>query len=260
MTASTVYYQYGSFVHPAGEVIDCRYSIRRSLNARNQGTIADVTTQLDILALGCTPYEIQTREAAIYAAYTQDNQKFAMYLPDGTLSKLIHDNTGSHVVTPPRVTMIAFPEAKQTEYATRRLIQIQIDSKVLMVDDEIEVWVEEFQHVGTALSLYVFQNTNNGPVLYDVWPQTSRLIIQSGHTVGLEGWVDYNIIAARALYPTIVGPTWMEHTGQRVITNHAPITMEGAGTDVKRFHYRTDWRFVWETTEGINIAYPTYAP
>jgi len=240
----TMYYKYGTFVHPAGEVIDCQYRIKPNTTKRMFTDTATVQTVLTIRALGCTPAEIKAREDAIYGAYSVGSKDFGMYMPDGTLTKLFHGATGPNVVASPWCEFI-LPTGTGEEYATKRDIQIVINSVIRCLGSQIIEYTESIKHIGLATAVYGWQHTANGPIQYEIWPATVQTIIQDVHTVGFEGYV---ILAVQPVLPA-----WEVFT-ERQEEPGSPLT-----TPNGRYYYPFRARYVFRTPTNYSF-FPATPP
>lgn len=240
-------YTYGNFTHLSGEVVDCRFEREPHYTRRNRRDITKVRVSLKIMALGCTYTEILARELKIYEAYMFSGQGFAMRAPNGELTSVwlpasgVTPGNGEVIVPPKVISGPTLPSTAMEEGVVARTIEVVLESIWAEVESEIIHYEENISRLGNCGPAWVAQNTFSGPIGYQVWPATTQMIVQSGESIGFDGYYLAGAVPA-------LGPAY-EHMEQRVEELGKPIKFGPSSF----LYYPAKWKYVFELNSPVVI-------
>lgn len=188
-----MYFQYGNFAHPPGEVAFQSLQTRKLRTPRNQAFRYQkvLSCNLEIIADGQSA--IRTRMNAISNAYSLDGFSAGFYHDDNTRSGIFLDSPSSES----GVVVVDFPSAQRgdgADYATHEPMSFTLAADYIPLDAaEIIDYAETVSHRGTAGPRTTWQVTDIGdPVQWTLARKTTQVVVQSGFAVGRRGYPNFN--------------------------------------------------------------------
>lgn len=208
-----MFFRYGDFTHPAGEVNLTRFNIRGLFGPRGQRLKTVYTMFLDGEICADGPAAITTRIAELVEVYSHNYRDAGLYLDDGTLTPHHLQSNRFDCISGVKVIQRSWPEGGPTEYATGRKYSITLEAEFDDADSQVVEWQEQVAVVGNCGPRIEVVEVSQGPPLLQLLNQrTAQRIIQSGSSIGYEGYVE----SFGPLYPTF------EHVDQQLIRRGTP--------------------------------------
>lgn len=184
------------------------------------------------------PNTLDTKVAALIAAYGQDNQDLAIILPDGTRSqshRLLNSDTigGVRVVRPP-----SFPKGEGAEGVTYRTFTVTLEAIKPTVATHLVLSFEEtVSWSGGGPEFGYLYPAIGAPVRQQLRRQTTYKATQSGRAVGL------------SRYPTVPRPIWPMarlRPEETPITKRSPRRVGGSYIE-----YEISWNYQFESASKL---------
>lgn len=245
-----MYFKYGNFQHPNGEVNLVRFTVRPRQGRRGTRRELDYEMHLqgELLTQKKTKSECQaelhSKIAALNSAYLFEGFDAGLYHDDGTPTKHFLQTNHPNNVTQNRILYRSFPTGGPEEYATCRTFAVGIGATFIDAESQIEFFTESITVVGTGGPDIEVVETQYGLEIDQIIPQTKQVIIQEGEAVGLSG---YPVLVV----PGPVLPAFERPKLRRYTTTGGRYRGQGY-TD-----YTIRWRYVMETAGGFGALAPT---
>jgi hypothetical protein len=245
---SNLYFQYGNFQHPPGEVYPSVLEIRPVFSERGIRWASDVHMTIEgsfcsepSLALG--PDEISDRIMTLNAVYGQDYQDFGFYrTEDGSETPHLYINDDPFNLSGNRVTSRSWTYKSPAEYANTRSYSITLAARYLDEYSQVLFFTERVSQVGTGGPSWQFKQTwNTLPVKEVIHQYTKVRLIQEGMIIG----------STLSIQPP---PPWWpddEHEDERMIVRESP-RLHGHLSFAKPTHFVTRYRYVFERAISPN--------
>ncbi len=187
------YWAYGAYNHPAGEINVVNLTVRNVHSGRGQQKHVLFTYHLrGEICNASTTAEITARLIELEQVYSVEGQNCGLFIDASTPTAHIlrndHPNniSGNRVIQRP-----SYPEGGAVEYATGRVYTIVIQAVFASPESQILEYNERIQYVGDGGPLVDVRNMVRGaPRLYPRCERTAQRIIQSGNSVGFNGYVE----------------------------------------------------------------------
>lgn len=202
-----MYFRYGSYTHPAGEVNLARYLVRekKSNRGRRISLIHTMFLEGEICAYGQAA--ITARIEQLIDTYSVNYQDAALYQDDGQPTPHSLFNGRPDCISGVRVVQRSWPKGDGAEYATGRTFSITIEAEFDAAESQIIAYEESITIVGNCgPRIEVVELATGAPVLQVLNQKTAQRIIQSGSSIGYGGYV----LPFGSLYPTF------EHVDRRI--------------------------------------------
>lgn len=242
-----MYFQYGDYIHPAGEVNLVRFDVHMRPSPRNMRASTVFRMHLEGMFRGDTQAEIHARVTALVNAYATDYHDATLYHDDGTPTQYQLLDSHPAAITGVRVIERSWPRGGPVEYATQRTFSVTLESELDESPSTSQCldWHEELKFVGNTGPLWeMVRFPHIKPRRVDICDFTEMRITQRGYSLGSVGY----ILPFGALWPD-----W-EHKDQRVLI---PTTPKFQGKAHR--YYRMDWAYFMELpdyTEGTPTLFP----
>ena len=238
---SSIYFEYGTFKHPAGEVYPRRIELipmkspqgyrwaSRYRFAIGGNFCQDVGTPL-------TPSTVSTKIAALEAAYVNDYQDFGFRFVDGDVKTphYIETNAAANL-SGNRIVSATWDYQSAAEFANTRTFEIELEAIILQSYSNILEFHETVSEFGDGGTEWTYRPRWSGyPVRENIHQYTPVKLVQKGHIVGLLS------------HPMPPAPWWPsdEHGPDRIITRSTP-SIFGHPSNSKAVGYRTDYQYVF---------------
>lgn len=233
--ADTIQIRYGSYTHPAGEVVLSVSRVAISGMSKNpwaERVQINMTGQL----LGTSVSDLNTKIDNLISGYAYDNLDFKVLLNGSTslrLSVLSSATLGGiRVIRPP-----SFPSNRDAAYVTFMPFSIGLEAEIAVTDPEtlLESFVETLAfsgggpidvHLVTAVGLPQKQRPRQH-LPYEV--------IQSGSAMGLY------------TYPTVPLPLWPADLVKAPAINQTGGRLVGSGSSRRYMHFGITWRYEFKS-------------
>ena len=257
---ATFNYKYGAYTHETGSVTDFVWEHIPNITKRGQRDIALYRVTLRGMFL-CTTgddwTDIRDKISTFQNAYNNpttpyfnNDLKFALVNPDGTDSKYVLDPaTDPWILKGPYLKRVIYPTGTIEEMVAKREWEVVLECLRLEPESEIIHYEETIRHFGNCAKSWVAQLTQGVVRSYRTHPATTQMIVQSGNSVGLEG---YYLPGWNAFMVTLGIPvldTSYEHEERRVETLGKPLRFQIpriAGRN-KFLYYPAEWTYVFES-------------
>jgi hypothetical protein len=246
-----MYWKIGDYQHPDGEVnvvglhVQPRMT-RRGLRRTNFVTIVirgEVVTQAATPAL--QQAALAARIAEIQTAYLFNDQSCGLYHSDNTVTLHRLDQYDPNNLTGNKFAL-SWIDSPGGEYASRRSFQVTCTAEFIAADSQVLEYHEELRFVGNCgPRKEVVEYYNDDPEVVTVRTKTTQYIVQSGHSLGLQGY----ILPALPLWND--SGTIIELQDRRVIQAIGPETLGRAPIN---FGYR--WQYHFVSTTNRNASAP----
>lgn len=245
---SSIYFEYGSYKHPAGEVYPRRIELIPERSDRGYRYAARYRMQVagnfcSDIGTPLTPSDINTKIAAFEAAYTNDYQDFGFRFV-GTDAKTPHyiETNASGNLSGNRITNVSWDYQTQAEFANTRTFQIDLEAIILQSYSNIISFSEVVSEFGDGGADWTYDARWLGyPVRENICQYTPVRLIQKGTVVGL-------------LSHPMPNPPWWpddEHGPSRIITRHYPEVF-GHPSNSKAVFYRTSYHYEFRRAVPTN--------
>jgi hypothetical protein len=188
-----MYFRYGNFTHPPGEVAFQSLQTGKLRTPRNQAFRYQkvLSCGLEIIANGQSA--IRNRLLQISNAYSADGYDAGFWHDDNTRSGIFLDNASSES----GVIVQNFPSPAAVDgadYATHQAMGFSLTASYIPLDAaEIIDYAETVSHRGTGGPRTVWQVTDTGtPVPWMLAQRTTQVVVQSGFAIGRRGYPQPN--------------------------------------------------------------------
>lgn len=250
---SGIYFQYGDYIHPAGEVypqliearaVDSDRGYRWALDYRFQiggNFCRDPNTPL-------TPELISTRIAELEAAYSDDYKDFGFKFANGTNTSHWVESDNTFNLTGNRVLARSWRYDSQAELANTRSFSITLGCRILANFSSVLYFQETVSQVGTGGPRWTFRERFQGiPIRKDITERTPVLLTQRGIIIG----------ATASISPP--QPWWPsdEQEDQRIIERVSP-RLHGHPSFGKFTHYGVKYAYQFARAESPNQSPNTW--
>lgn len=223
-----MYFRYGSHTHPENEVNIDRFQIQSRMSARKRRRSLVYTMHISGELLYDNQDDLTTAIARIRDAYDQNFQDASFYQDDGSLTPHHLHNTGD-CISGVQVVGRSWPIGDAAEYATKRTFSVVLEAEYDRPDSEILEWTEHFNYIGNGgPCIEVIPQYQGPPIVQRLHQRTAQILIQSGSSVGLNGYV---------LPPGAVFPLF-EHQNER---QERPGTPKSSG--LRHQEYPFEWTY-----------------
>jgi hypothetical protein len=233
-----MYFKYGGYQHPDNEARLMAFIVKPQYSDRGKRLTTDYEMHMQIeiciptSMAGSTTAECQAyldgRISEIVTVYESNYQDAVFYHDNGTPTRHRLENGPS--LSGVCVTHRTWPKGDGDEYATTRTGYLVLRASYLTPDSQIVNYREFVRNIGTGGPRWRIQDTVTGPpIVVPMAQQTHQRVIQTGMSVGLQGYLlDYMI------------PLWpqFEHQDTREVTPGNP-RANGQGYT----HYPLSWTF-----------------
>lgn len=241
--AVNTYFQYGSHVHPEGEVILTAYEVvpRYSDRGRRREAIYRMHIVGELIATG---NDLLPKIQQLIDAYSVDDVDAVLYMPDGTPTRhaLYVNDPGN--ISGVHVTHRSWPKGDAAELCTTRSFYIRLEAVQVEPTSQLVWFQESIRTIGTTGPEWTLIPQASGPPIQQIiYQQTPQTIIQSGMCVGLQGY-------PLGFVPGPVLPA-LEHLNERVIEKISPHFRGRQFTD-----YGIRWAYKMSTPVAQDL-YPT---
>jgi hypothetical protein len=229
---------YGGYRHLDNEARLMSFIVRPGMTPRGKRatTIYEMHVQLEInlpvSMAGATTAQAQSylngRINEIVDVYSYNYQDVKFCHDDETPTR--HSLINSESLSGVRVTHRTWPKGDGDEYATTRTGYVVFQAEYLTPDSQLVIFQEVVRNIGTGGPRWRVQELEQGnPIVIPLNQRTAQRVLQSGVSVGLQGYVlDYMI------------PLWpaFEHLDLREVT---PATPRANGQGYT--HFPLSWTF-----------------
>lgn len=201
-----MYFKWDGYQHDAGEVDVTYIQQQRIFSPRNR--YAFIRKTLTVQGHLCVTGQADIKAAIdrLEDAYKGEWHTVGLYHDDGTPSAHVLDFNSS--LNGIRLLTLDYPKEDGGEYATGRSYRAVFQADYLSDENEVFSWEETIQVIGTGGPDWEFIPQFIGPPLLQInCMQTPQIILQSGESVGLTGYIQP---------PAPYWPTF-EHTNRRSI-------------------------------------------
>lgn len=184
-----MYFRYGSYQHPANEVNIDRFVISSRLNDRGRRRSQIYQMHISGELLYSTQAELTAKIAELIAAYDQNFVDAGFFQDDGAPTPHRLPNSFD-CVSGVQVVQRSWPVGDAAEYATKRTFSVVLQAEYDRPDSEILAYQETFNYIGNGgPCIEVVPQLIGPPLLYQLHEQTAQILVQSGSSVGLNGYV-----------------------------------------------------------------------
>jgi hypothetical protein len=258
-------YKYGSFTHEVGSVTDFTWKHRAHNTQRGQRDISlyRITLSGSLLCMtGNTWQEIRDKILALRTAYLTNDLKFSLINPDGTDSSYRLDPfTDPAILKGPYVAEVDFPTGTIEEMLVKREWKVVLECLRLEPESQIIEYEETVKHYGSPYGAWASALTLQAVRQYITQFQSTKLIVQEGRSVGLEGyyatgwWNGWPTFAI----PVISDPLLQhmerkeEHLGKPILYPPSDMTPR---LNRKFLYYPGAWKYVYEVADD-RVLQPT---
>lgn len=246
-----MYFKYGDYTHPAGEVQVTSFEVETKRSDRGQALSKTATLQLEGIIVASGDVAIDARVAAIQNAYSLDGCNAALYLTNGTQSHLSLDS-GSSLYGVQVIRGPSFPlQRNAAHYATGLPFSITLQAEYGISSNQGPFLgsSETIEQIGDGGPIVVITTLDNGPPVADqVSPASPCIVTQSGEAT-------YELSSAFGpIYPPFNPPLWPDHLirpdGYRVSRQKMRPRIAG------RNQYRASWNYTFQFTSPPFIPNP----
>lgn len=221
-------WKYGSYSHPESEINVANITVRNIHSGRGRLRNVLFTYHLRGEICATTTAEITSRIAEIEAAYSVEGRDFGLYLDTNTPTAHTLSNSHPNNLSGNRILQRpSFPVGGPTEYATGRTFDIIVQALFASPEAQILEYHETIRYIGTGgPSVYVRNMLKGPPKLYLQCQRTAQRIVQSGRSIGFNGYVE----PSGPIFPSY------EHVDERMVEYGTP-----------QFHGQqaTEWPMQW---------------
>lgn len=247
---SDIYFEYGSFKHPAGEVYPRRIelipqhtpqgfrwaSLYRMVVGGN--FCSDIGTPL-------TPATVATRVSELEAAYVGDYNDFGFRFV-GTNVKTPHyiETNAAGNLSGNKVISASWDYMTPAEFANTRTFEIQLEALILQAFSNIVEFQETVAEIGTGGPDWTYRARYQGyPVREDITQYTPVELVQKGTVTGISS------------HPQPPAPWWPadEHGPSRVIVRHTPKVF-GHPSNARAVLYTTEYKYHFRRAVPTNYT------
>lgn len=245
-----MYFKYGNYTHPAGEIDMVNFTKQRMFSPRNE--IAFERHNLTLMGHFCTSEAsgqdaIKAKIEALEDAYLGSafSDDAVLYQDDGTISA--HKLLWADAINGVRVQAFSYPKGAGGEYATGRTYQIRLTADYLNTESLIYSFRETVVNLGTGAPVWeLVPNFLSQPTKRIIFDYSPKRVIQAGEAVGLTGWPD-----PVAGIPAAILPLW-EHQNKRVREFQSP-RMHG---NKHNLLYPAKWRYEFSVPPSTTAWFP----
>lgn len=243
-----MYWKIGSYPHPAGEVNVVSLHIQPRMTRRGLRRTNFVTINIvgQIVVYAETPALMQaalaTRIAEVETAYAYNDQSCGLYHDDGTVTRHRLDETDPNNLTGNKFAFSWVGDGEGSEYASKRSFACSCSAEFINADSQVLEFNEELRFIGNCgPRKEIVEFYDDPPEVVTVRTSTTQRIIQSGHSLGLQGYI------------TPASPLWsdsstiVELQHLREIEAIGPETLGRAPIN---FGYRWQYHFVSTTNRS----------
>lgn len=189
---SGLVFKYGSYSHPAGEVYPQIIELRPVVNDRGVRWAIDYRMQVAGSfcadpATPLTPSDINTRIAAMRAAYGWDYQDFGFYFPGTPATPTDHVLETNHTanLSGNKVISTSWDHQTPAEFANTRSFTISLGARLLSSVSSVMYFREVVSQRGTGGPRWTFRERWQGiPIREDISENTPVYLTQRGVVVG----------------------------------------------------------------------------
>lgn len=256
--ADGLYFQYGSYKHDVGEVTLSNISQRVEFSENDAPETVTKTMTVDGTIIGSVS-EITNKIYGLEKAYSKQFKDAIMMLQDGSsVTATPHALWNGFAVGGVRVVGFSYPDGSNSEYATKRRYQINLEAKYRLNPDgsimtripfglsqieekdakELGSYTETLSFSGGGPTI-VAHTTLSGPVIMQrVSNQTPYRATQSGSST------------ASTYYPKAPNPMWSNYYDQ-------PASSVTTSASNKKF--TTSWSYQFISDKPLNGRPRAYA-
>lgn len=242
-----MYWKIGSYQHPTGEVnvVGLHIQPRMTRRGLRRTNFVTITLKGEIVTFAETPAlqqaALATRIAEVETAYSYNDQSCGLYHDDGTVTRHRLDQTDPGNLTGNKFAF-SWVDSPGGEYASRRTFLVTCTAEFINADSQVLEFHEELRFIGNCGPRQeIVEFYDDPPEVVTVRTQTVQHIIQSGHSLGLQGY----IAPASPLWND--SGTIIELQHRRVIQAIGPETLGRAPIN---YGYRWQYFFVSTTNRS----------
>lgn len=246
-----MYFQYGGYAHPAGEVQVTSYSVESKKNDRGIVISKVYTMQLAGIIVASGDVAIDARIAEIQNAYSLDGYNAALIRTDGRPSHLCLDS-GSSLYGVQVTSGPTFPmERDKAHFATGLPYSITLEAEygTPNVNSPFIGSTETIEQIGDGGPISVITTLDNGkPVIDIVSPASPVIVTQSGEAT-------YELLSVYPpVYPYFNPPLWPENLVRP--DGYRPSRTRSRPKKGK-VQYKAAWSYTYHFTEPPFIPNPS---
>ena len=250
---SSFLYRYGSYTHEAGSVVDFVWEHIPNITRRGHRDVALYRITLRGLIL-CTSgdawQDVRDKIHALDTAYRfQEDMSFAVLNPDGTASKyILNPDADPYILRGPYLASYRFPNGTIEELAVKREWEIVLECLRLEPSSQIIHYEESINHHGTSAPTWATQYTLGIPRSYFTSAASTQTIVQTGRSVGLEGYYLPGALAGLQTLGIRVLGDQFEHQDRRREMLGKPLRYHIPRLNRTKFlYYPAEWTYVYES-------------
>ena len=233
-----MYYIFGTYTHPFGEVIDMKYVSRGHYTERGYRDRMYVQALIKVQLQGCSEAEIHDKTVELENAYKlQTDVDFGLFKTDGTRTRHFLSANDPAMLRGPYISELTYPTTEGPECVTKREVHITLEAIMNYPESQVIEYDEHVTNIGTASPAWTYVPTTDGGYRPYYIGTPLQKVIQEGHSIGLQGYYLYSAIP-------IIDTMW-EHTERRVIKVRYP---KRIGQYFQNF--QIDWRFEYDVPVG----------
>lgn len=234
--SAPLYFRYGSYTHPAGEVLIS--SITRSVaeySPRGEPIVSRLSWTIEGILQGDDAADVSRRLVALERAYEQHNQVAGLYFVGG--------GSTAHVMSPAgslggvRSSGVSYPKGDGAEYTTYRTYSVTLEADYPFDGLTLLEFQESVTFTGTGGKKTVFLPVLNGePEKQTVLQRTTCKATQSGSAVGFKS------------YPPVPDRLWPadEIEEARSIARTSPMNLLG-----DKRNFGITWSYSYESAKPL---------
>jgi len=236
---SAIYFEYGTYKHPAGEVYPRRIELipmkspqgyrwaSRYRFAIGGNFCQDVGTPL-------TPATVSTKIAALEAAYVNDYQDFGFRFVDGDVKTPHYIETNASAnLSGNRIVSATWDYQSAAEFANTRTFEIELEAIILQSYNNILSFHETVSEFGDGGTDWTYRTRWTGyPIRENISQYTPVRLVQQGEVVGLLS------------HPMPPAPWWPSdlYGPGKVVHRESPALL-GHPSNAKAVNYVTKYRY-----------------
>lgn len=245
---SQIYFEFGSYKHPPGEVYPARIDLVPARSDQGYRWASRYRMQVagnfcDDIGTPLTPSTVNQKILDFESAYDEDYKDFGFRFV-GTNTKTPHyiETNNQFNLSGNRVVSASWDYQTPAEYANTRTFSIELEAIILQSYSNILEFHETVSEIGNGGADWTYQTRWQGyPVRENLSQYTPVYLVQRGVVVGLTS------------HPQPPAPWWPndEHGPSRVITRHSPKVL-GHPSNSKTVHYATEYKYEFRRAVPTN--------
>lgn len=245
---SGIYFEYGSYKHPVGEVYPKMIEMRPIVSERGYRWAYDYRMQIGGNFCGrpqLTPGGVDSRILALEAAYNDDYKNFGFrFSADDSKTAHYIETNDTFNLSGNKVIQANWDYSGPSELANTRSFAITLGAKIASSYSNIIDFFETVSEEGTGGPDWTYRTRATGiPLRQDIHQNTPVVVTQQGRITGLIS------------HPAPPPPWWPsdEYEPGRVVTRTTP-RLHGHPSFAKATHYTTLYRYVFLRPVATNLT------